>query len=526
MSMPWPCGVTALCLALTCCGSVARAQKIAMLRAFVFLFAATFAAAPLPAQSLTAKERAAVENAVRIVREQTGAPAVSVAIARGNSVVYRKAFGWAVLPSEGGWPLLQGDTARLAEHAEPANAGMAFPIGSNSKAFTAVCVLLLQQEGKLRLDDPIARWLPDVTDAAHITIRELLTHTSGLPDDAPEPYLTAAVSRPITARRVAAHWGSSALDFAPGTRYEYSNTNYTLASLIVEKAGGMPFHQYLWTHVIQPLHLRGVLDLDAPGRRAKLRVVGHERYALGPLRPTMLEAPGWYAGAGELAMPASALAEWDLTILHRSLLKPAGYDAMERSGTLNDGTPTHYGFALHTGTLPDGKKVLYHGGVVEGFVSSNLMIPADRLAIVVLTNTAEDTAFRLRNALRDIFEPSSPVAAAHAQSSPPAACAHDRAARVAEAQVASILTGLQEGRLDRNALTPDLNFYFRKPVVQDFQQSLSGLGPVGKVALTEQAPDAGMTFRVFHARFKGSSLRISTYTTPEGKLKQFLVGRP
>ena len=151
-----------------------------------------------------------------------------------------------------------GDAHRNPDsRAEPS---MRYAIGSISKQFTAAALLLLQQDGKFSLDDRVAKFLPDLTRAGEITIRQLLSHTSGYQDYWPQDYMFPLMEKPITPDGILDRWARTALDFDPGTKWQYSNTGYVAAGLIIEKASGKPlnvradirwrgWHQYARLHL-------------------------------------------------------------------------------------------------------------------------------------------------------------------------------------------------------------------------------------------------------------------------------------
>ncbi len=435
--------------------------------------------------------RQQVDAAVAGVLGRTGVPSAEVGLVQNGRVVYTAAFGQARLAP----PLA----------ATPA---MHYPVGSISKQFTAACVLLLQQDGKLSIEDPVARWFPELTRANEVTLRMLLSHTSGYSDYAPQDYTIPAWTHPTDPVKLVHEWAEKPLDFEPGTRWQYSNTNFVLAALIVQKASGMPFPQFLSTRVLQPLGLQNVLNLDTD--RARVEPQGYLRNALGPLRPAILEAPGWYFGDATLAMPVGDLLRWDLSMLDRTLLAPASYDAMETEVKLRDGTGSHYGLAVDV-TSEAGHRVIAHSGEVGGFVAQNTLLPDERVAVAVLTNQeASGAAEAIARALV-------PMLLA------PAAASAGTAAAAAEAQVRAMLNGLERGQLDRSLLTADGNFYFSKEAIGDFASSLKPLGPVTEVRQTGEALRGGMTFRAFAVRLGTRRITVTTYTMPEGKLEQFLV---
>src|SRR4029453_17087809 len=131
-------------------------------------------------------------------------------------------------------------------------------IGSISKQFTAAAILLLQEQGKLSLDDKVSKFIPDLTRANEVTIRQLLSHTAGYQDYWPQDYVMPIMLEPVTSQKILDIWARKALDFDPGTTWQYSNTNYVIAGLIVEQVAGMPFIGFLRQRVFSRLGLTRV----------------------------------------------------------------------------------------------------------------------------------------------------------------------------------------------------------------------------------------------------------------------------
>lgn len=443
------------------------------------------------AQEMPAETRTAVDAAIEQVVAKTGVPSASVGIVQGGRIVYTRAFGDARLKPE-----------------VKATAAMSYPVGSISKQFTATCVLLLQEDGKLSLDDTVSKWFPKLTRAKEVTLRELLSHTSGYEDYAPQDYTIPLWTKPGDPLKLVEEWAGKPLDFGPGTQWQYSNTNFVLAALIVEKASGMPYFEFLQKRVLNPLGLKDALNLDTD--RNRVEPLGYERHALAPLRPAILEAPGWYFGDASLAMPVAELLKWDLSIMEQKLLKPKSYEAFETAVTLKDGKATRYGLGISVFTQ-NGRRVLEHSGEVGGFVAENMVLPDDKVAIAVLTNQEASTAAgEIASAVLKLVLPKSSVVAT--VSAPE------------ETQLKVIMSGLQDGKIDRALFTSDANFYFSPETMEDFASSLKPLGAVTEVKKDREALRGGMTFRTFKVGFAGGdSVTISTYTMKDGRLEQLLV---
>ena len=429
-----------------------------------------------------------VDSIVRQVLATTGVPSATVAVVREGRLTYAQAYG----------------AARL-EPRVPALPSMRYSIGSISKQFAASCILLLQQEGKLSLDDPVARFLPGLTRAGEVTIRELLSHTSGYQDYWPQDYVPQLMQRPISTDSIMTRWARRPLDFDPGMRWQYSNTNYVIAGAIVEKVGGMPFFDFLSSRILVPLGMRSAVNSDA-GPLPPSDPTGYMSYGIGPLHPAPAEGSGWMFAAGELAMTASDLARWDISMMDRSLLAPASYRQLETEVLLKNGVGTGYGLGVDVG-LDAGHRVLSHGGEVSGFTASNRVYPDDRAAIVVLTNQDATTAAgAISQAIgRLLF------------------AVQDATTRAKVAEARRIFEGLQRGTIDRSLFTEDANAYFDDVALHDFATTLGPLGtPQAFVQIVEEGR-GGMLERVFRVTFPGRTLRVWTYEMPDGKLEQYQV---
>jgi D-alanyl-D-alanine carboxypeptidase len=201
----------------------------------------------------------------------------------------------------------------------------------------------------------------------------------------------------------------------------------------------------------------GVLDQDASHLPATAPT-GYYHHALGPLRPAPLEGLGWMFAAGEPAMSPHDLALWDTTMMNRTLMKPASYDAMLTEVKLKNGKGTGYGLGVQM-SQRDGERVISHSGEVSGFVSQNTIYPDSKAAVAVLTNIdASSAASAIARALAPIV-----VSRGASANSAQAHAAEDRARK--------IFTGLQAGELDRSQLTTLCNNYFTAEAIQDFASS-------------------------------------------------------
>jgi CubicO group peptidase (beta-lactamase class C family) len=454
----------------------------------LFLVAPAIAAWAQQESSLTPEQRAGIDDIANRVLQATGVPSASLAVVQDGKLAYVHAYG----------------DARL-QPATPATPQMVYSIGSISKQFTAAAVLMLQEQGKLSLDDKVSKWLPQLTRAGDISLRQLLSMTAGYQDFAPQDYMVPEWLKPITAQQIADRWVGKPLDFEPGTKWQYSNTNYVIAGMIVEKVAGKPLFDLLRERVFTPLHMNSVLNTDA-GKLPAGAPQGYFRYALGPLRPSEHEGPGWMFAAGELAMTPSDLAAWDISLMQQSVLKPASYLAMETETVLKNGMGTSYGLGMLVRSTRS-HRTLEHSGEVSGFVAENIVLPDDKFAVAVLTN---------QDAIGAAGDIGRQVVTAFLSSSRFADPQQD-------ALVRQVFDDLRAGKIDRARFTDNANFYFTEQALQDYASSLTALGEVQSFKPTSSSLRGGMTHLGYEVKFPQKTVSINIYRMPDGKFEQYLV---
>ena len=239
-----------------------------------------------------------------------------------------------------------------------------------------------KRRATVSLDDKVSKYYPNLTRANEITIRELLSHTSGYEDYAPQDYMIPEWTKPTDADTILNRWAKKPLNFDPGTRWQYSNTNYVFAGKIFEKATGQSLVPFLRERIFEPLGMTSASDC---GDHTAEDASAYTRYALGPARPVAREANGWYFAAGELCMTASDLARWDIAFLKKRILSAKSYDEFTRETKLRDGKPTHYALGLGVGDF-HGTPMISHSGEVSGFLAMNRIFPAKDVAVIVFSN--------------------------------------------------------------------------------------------------------------------------------------------
>ena len=394
------------------------------------------------AKPLTIEQKLAIDSAVNRILRASDVPSASIAIVTDGQFDYARAYG----------------DQRLDGTAATATAR--YPIASISKQFTAAAILLLAADGKLSLDDKVAKYLPALTGADTITIRELLGHTSGIRDFWPQDYPFEAMTKPTTPQAILDRWAKAPLDFAPGSKWQYSNTGYTAAGLIAEIVAKEPLHSFEQRRLFRPLGMNVVLaatGLSVGDAR------GTTRYALGPVRAAPGEGAGWVFAAGDLAMSPSELAKWNIARLTRAVLKPDSWELQETSVAPTDAN-LKYGLGVYVDSVGQHPRIR-HDGAWSAYLSSNRVYPADHAAISVFINAGfSNSEEAIGNAIeRILFGATEEVS-----------------------DVRLIFEMLRTGRIDRSKFTENGNFYFTPTVLSDYRSSLGALGTLTSIMRHEQ----------------------------------------
>jgi D-alanyl-D-alanine carboxypeptidase len=340
---------------------------------------------PRPSETSTTAVEADAALAARMdvaakgVLRDISAAGFSVAVVRDGQPVLAKGYGYA----------------DLAERV-PAAANTIYRLASITKQFTAAAILHLAEEGQLSLDDRISDYLPDYpASGRRITIRNLLSHTSGLSDVAVIPLLEEAGGVGYTRDQIIDLVASQPLDFEPETGHSYSNVGFMLAGVVIEQVTGTSYADYLTNEVLRPLGLDQTSFCPDEQPRADRWAHGYDlQYGNWPRALRLGRAPAFIdpapinmevvSAAGGLCSTVTDLARWPGLL--RSFLDPASHREMSRPTVLSDGTKVPYGLGLQIrefGSHP----AVSHGGVVTGFISVVADFPEEGVTVAILVNS-------------------------------------------------------------------------------------------------------------------------------------------
>lgn len=408
-------------------------------------------------------------------------PGAAVMVISNGEVVYSRGFGYA-------------DVANKV----PITADSTFRLGSVSKQFTAVAIMVLAEAGKLSYDDPLIDYLPQVTKYPGITIRHLLTHTAGLPDY----YDTVDTSSGMPSNADLADFLAT-MDgpvFPPGQQHEYSNPGYEMLSLIVEKASGMEFRNFMTEHVFRPAGMDNSLIHDHTEPAISNRVFGYDKTDAG-FQLNDYDPLNGIVGSGSMYATLEDFYAWDQALYTDDVIPQSALAEAHARATLNNGDQIDYGFGWRLDQRR-GHRRLAHGGSWVGFRTGTARYPDDELTIVVLTNRSDADPDAYIDAITDIylpdrgdeFRPAGTVAAVQE---------HHR--QVSTDDIWWTVTGEQMAWMHRNAhqLFPTVNVYRNGPVSALAYENLDAIGnyvvdtadgpmPFGEFLVSDQSTALGV----------------------------------
>lgn len=382
-------------------------------------------------------------------------PGLSLAVSKAGQIAYVKGYGLANV-----------------EHQVAVRPETVFQSGSVGKQFTATAVMMLVQDGRLALDDHIAKYFPDAPPHwQQITIRHLLTHTAGTTDypddfDFRRDYTEAELFK--AAARVP-------LAFQPGEKFSYSNLGYVMLGLLVSKVTGKFYGEFLQERIFKPLGMataRIISEADiVPNRAAGYRLVKGELKNQEWVAPTLNTTAD-----GPLYLTALDMAKWDAALDTEKLLKKSSLAQMWTPLRLSSGVRHHYGFGWAMDNI-NGHRLIEHGGSWQGFKAHIARYTDDKLTIVVFANLAQARPADIAHGVAAIWNP-------------------DYAERVAEdkqpqmtALVQAMLKNFVAGTADQVPFTPTARAGISKAELAQMSRVLRAFGPVGAMTLTESAAD-------------------------------------
>jgi CubicO group peptidase (beta-lactamase class C family) len=295
-----------------------------------------------------------------------GEPGANVLVAKGGKIVYHKAFGMANM-----------------ELNVPSDTGMVYYIASNTKQFTTVAILQLMEKGLILLDDSLGKYVKSAPPVSQITIRQLLSHTSGLNGNGYRDSLN--IPKGATRQADAERYAARNIAFPAGSKWLYNNANFQTLGYILEKLSGKTYEQYIKENIFIPAGMTSAIVASSDEPLVKGRPSGYGILRRGIVNYPLHDIQDFYASGGILAS-AMDMYRWNQALKSGVLVGKKTLELAFTPAILNSGQSAPYGFGWYIDNL-HGSAVYRHGGAVPGFISETFYLPAEDVYVVILINS-------------------------------------------------------------------------------------------------------------------------------------------
>ena len=471
-----------------------RVFRTLLVAALAALTSCTGHEAPAASQAPDSVHSASV-SAVANAMKSTGTPGAQVLVIRKGQVLLDRGFG-----------------VRSLDDRTPVDVDTRFEIGSITKEFTAAAVLQLVEQKKLSLDDTLGKFVPDYPAGASITLRQLLWQVSGIPNyTAVRGFDLYSLAHAGGLEDILGLIQDKPLEFKPGTRWMYSNTNYALLGYVVEAASGTTWETYIREHIFVPAGMTHSTFNDHEAAVPDM-ATGYIRQG-GRLFPSP-NMRNWPVGAGAIVSTARDLSKWDEAFFDGRIVSPEHLKLATTPGTLTDGSPTGYGF----GWLRDrraGQTRVWHSGGTRGFVSVNETYPELGERIIVLLNDGSGNPAGTANAVFNALNPE--IAAEEEEAAPGEDPAVTKLAQ-------EWWKAFARGKIDRSGVTPAVSSKLTPAVVKRGAAPFRTLGAPKSWVYRSKRESNGVTVYVYHVIFQGDrALDVTMALTADGKLAGYLA---
>ena len=411
---------------------------------------------------------------------------LSVAVARGDHLIVDRGYGIADV-----------------EWNAPADASTSFRIGSLTKQFTAAAILKLAEQGKLGLDDPLSRFVPEFdTGGRVVTIRQLLNHTSGIPEYTTQPgFFSKFAPLNLSDAELLQLVSDKPFNFEPGTDWRYTNTNYYLLGMVVAKASGQPYAAFMQDEFFTPLGLAqtrhgsesAIIPQRAQGYSFDPNTLSHSNDAA-----ISMNVPG---GGGGLVSSAGDLVRWQIALTNGRAIRPASFEQMIGSPVKTAREDSLYGFGVSIDRR-DGQRVIGHGGGINGFSSVLSWLPDSGLRVAVISNSeAVASAIVERR-----------IIAALTSDEPPAPRTTPQPG--SEAALRKFIADIAAGTPDYSTMST-MGADATRAMLPQLQQIYKDLGPLRSLTFTEVTLQ---DFDSYRAEFANGAAAYTILLSPDGKI--------
>lgn len=421
---------------------------------------------------------ARVNQFVKAEMRRAKVPGVSLAVIKDGKPLIVKSYGFANL-----------------EHRTPVTPETFFQSASVGKQFTAFAVMLLVEEGKVDLNEKIGKYL-DVPDTwQNITVRHLLTHTSGLPRSVPD----LDERRDYTDAELWDIMKQGRPTSPPGNAWRYSKLGYLTLGFLVAKAGGKPYYAFVQERIFNPLGMataRTISEADiVPNRAAGYRLVNGEVKNQEWVSPSMNSGPD-----GSFYFTILDMVKWDAALTARKLLKRSSYDAMWTPVRLTDGTTRPYGFGWRFQELA-GRRVIEHDGGYQGFASHISRYPDDNLSVIMFANLRPVSLGSMTHQVAQLVNPNLK--------------AKDREPSTTDGH-RTLLQKIIAGTADRGLFTTEAAATIF-PLVERAREEMKSFGAIENIELLNRKTEGSLQTHVYRVTFKNQKV-IYDLIVKDGKI--------
>jgi len=427
-----------------------------------------------------------VDDYMKAEMQRQRIPGASLAVVKDGQIILAKGYGLANV-----------------EHQVAVKPETIFQSGSMGKQFTATAVMMLVEDGKLNLSDPITKYFTDAPDAwKNITVRHLLTHTAGT-TDYPRDF---DFRRDYTEDELLKRAEAIPMAFQPGDKWSYSNLGYVLLGVLIHKVSGQFYGDFLQEHVFKPLGMttaRIISEADiVPNRAAGYRLVKGELKNQDWVSPTLNTTAD-----GGLYLTVYDMAKWDAALYTEKLLRRSSLEQMWTPVKLNDGKTSQYGFGWSLGEVR-GHRIIEHGGAWQGFKSHIARYVDDKLTVIVFANLIQANPGRIAHGVAAIFNSElAPV---------PAKAIEDKEPQVT-ALAKEIIQKATAGTLDAGVFTAEAWTPISNNAAQ-VSEFLKNLGPLGGIELLERTEQEGNRAYRYRLKYKDTNIVCVMALNKEGKI--------
>lgn len=436
-----------------------------------------------------------VDNVVQKQINDKKIVGVGVAVVRDGKLLTLKGFGYENI-----------------ENKTLATENTLFEIGSLTKQFTAAGVMLLVEENKIKLDEAVGKYLPALPEKWRgVTVRQLLNQTSGIKNyTAVEPPLDP--NREYKPEEIISRVADHPLEFASGTKWAYSNTNYYLLGLLIEKTSGASYAQFMRQRIFEPLKMTATF-VNEKGLTMKNRANGYE-IGKENFQAAAQTDPSLPFAAGAIISTVADSIKWDAVLTNEKLLKRRSLDEIFTAGKLADGNKTRYGMGWMISKI-GGIDLTSHNGSTIGFNSNITRFPGEKLTVIVLLNSSGTQAEKLAFEIAGLYLPA--VAANLAERSQPT----EKIADTDEAMTKFLretLEKLAAGEDVKNRFTADAQFLLLPDEVKVLKNLLDKSGSIKSFDLLADDNLPKSRRRIHLVTFANAVMRFTFFISADGKI--------